>query len=96
MRMLIIAYSEAIDEEVMQMLKTNVQAEYTKWTGVLGWGQHSEPHLLTHVWPRANNVLMICVEDQKAGAIREGVRELRQTLGNEGVKAFSMGVDDVT
>ncbi len=91
-----IAYSEAVDEEVMAMLKTNVQGEYTKWTGVLGWGQHSEPHLLTHAWPRANNVLMICVEDQKAGAIMDGVRELRQALGNEGVKAFSMPVDDIT
>ncbi len=96
MKMIMIVYSEAVDEEAMAMLKTKVQAEYTKWTGVLGWGQHSEPHLLTHVWPKANNILMICVEDQKAGAIMDGVRELRQTLGNEGVKAFSMPVDDIT
>ena len=91
-----IAYNEAVDEDVMEMLRDNVQAEYTKWTKVLGWGQHSEPHLLTHGWPKGNNVLVICVEDKKAGAIMNGVRELRKTLGNEGVKAFCMPLDDVT
>ena len=62
----------------------------------LGSGQHSESHLMTHVWPKANNVLMTCVEDQKAVKIIDGVRELRKTLGHEGIKAFLMPVDDVT
>ena len=96
MKMVVIAYNEAIDEEVMELLRNNVQAEYTKWTKVSGWGQHSEPHLMTHVWPKGNNVLMTCVEDQKAVKIMDGVRELRKTLGHEGIKAFSMPVDDVT
>ena len=96
MRMVMIAYGEAIDEQVMELLKSNVQAEHTKWTKVLGLGQHSEPHLLTHIWPKANNVLMTCVDDEKAEKLLQGVRELRRTLGHEGVKAFSMPVDDLT
>jgi nitrogen regulatory protein PII len=96
MKMIIIAYNEAIDEDVMEMLRVNGQKEYTKWTKVRGWGRLSEPHLLTPVWPKANNILMTCVEDEKAGPIMDGVRKLRQTLGHAGVKAFCLPVDDVT
>ena len=96
MKMIMIAYNEAIDEEIMQVLKTNGQAEFTKWTKVHGWGQQSEPHLMTHVWPKGNNVLMSCVEDQRAAKIMQGVRELRKALAHEGIKAFSMPIDDVT
>ena len=96
MKMIVIAYNEAVDEEVMDVLKANVQAEFTKWTKVLGWGQHSEPHLMTTVWPKANNFLMTCVADEKVAGIMQGVRELRKTLGYEGVKAFSIPVEDMT
>jgi len=94
--MIFITYSETIDEEVMGLLRSMVQAEYTKWAKVMGWGQHSEPHLMNHVWPKGNNVVMACVEDEKAVKLLEGVRELRKTLGHEGIKAFLMPVDDVT
>ncbi len=45
MKMVMIAYNEAIDEKVMDMLNSNIQAEYTKWTKVSGWGQQSESHI---------------------------------------------------
>lgn len=96
MKMIMIAYNEAVDEEVMEVLKGNDQAEFTKWTKVLGWGRQSEPHLLTHVWPNANSFLMTCVTDEKASGIMQGVRELRKTLGHEGIKAFSLPVEDAT
>ena len=96
MKMIFITYSETIDEKVMGLLRSNVQAEYTKWTKVMGWGQQGEPHLMNHVWSKGNNVLMTCVEDKKVVKIMDGIRELRKTLGHEGIKAFSMPVDDVT
>jgi len=96
MKMILITYGEAIDEAVMGLLRSSVQAEYTKWTKVSGWGQHAEPHLMNHDWPKGNSVLMTCVEDEKAGKLLDGVRELKKTLKHEGIKAFSMPVDDMT
>ena len=96
MKMVMIAYNEAMDEEVSEVLRANAHAEFTKWTKVHGWGQHSEPHLMTNVWPKANRFLMTCVADEKAAGIIQGVRELRKTLGHEGVKAFTLPVEDVT
>ena len=96
MKMVLIAYNEAIDEEVMEILKVNSVEGYTKWTKALGKGKTSGPHLLTHVWPKANNVIAVSVEDEKAGHILEGVRNLRKTAGQEGVKAFVLPVEEVT
>jgi len=97
MKMILIAYNEALDAEVMERLQACCGvARFTKWTKVLGQGSHSEPHLLNHIWPKANNVLLACVEDAKAVKMMAAVREARQTLGREGIKAFLLPVDDVT
>ena len=96
MKMIMIAYNEALDEEVTEILRSSAQAEFTKWTKVLGRGQESEPHLMTHVWPKANNFLIACVPDEKAPRIMQDVRELRKTMGHEGIKAFSLPLEDVT
>ena len=96
MKMLMIAYNEAVDEEVMELLQSRSVEGYTKWTKALGNGKTSGPHLMTHVWPKANNVLAVCVEDDVAQGLMGGVRKLRETIGNEGVKAFLIPLEDVT
>jgi len=96
MKMLLIAYNEAIDGEVMDLLNANSVEGFTKWTKVLGKGKTSGPHLSTHVWPKANNVLAICIEDEKAKSILDGVRELRKSIGSEGLKGFVMPLETVT
>lgn len=94
--MILIAYNEAVDEEVMDILAANSVEGFTKWTKVLGTGRTSGPHLGTHVWPKANNVLAACTEDEVAASILQAVRRLRQSLGQEGVKAFLVPVEAVT
>jgi nitrogen regulatory protein PII len=97
MKLVLIAYNEAIDGEVMELLEKNLgECCYTKWTKVLGKGKTSGPHLLSHVWPKANNVLAVCVDDGQAQNIIEGVKGLRKHLGHEGVKAFVVPLEAIT
>jgi len=96
MKMVLITYNEAVDKEVMEILDSNSIDGYTKWTKVLGKGKTSDPHLLTHVWPKANNVLAICTDDEKAEKLLEGTKRLRETIGKEGVKAFVLPVEAMT
>ena len=96
MKMVMVAYNEALDEEVLELFDKAGVKGYTKWSKVHGKGIASDPHLGTHVWPKANNVLAAAVEDSQAGTLLNNIRELRKTSGREGVKAFVIPVEDVT
>ncbi len=96
MKLVLIAYNEAIDDEVMEQLDAVGIEGYTKWTGVLGKGRGGGPHLLSHIWPKGNNVLVVVAEDASAKELLEAIRSLKQTAVAEGVKAFLLPVDEIT
>jgi nitrogen regulatory protein PII len=95
MKMVMIIYNEAIDEEVLGALQACCIEHFTKWQRVLGKGQASDPHLDTSVWPGVNNVCMTVVEDKKVAPIVAKVKELRTRLGKEGIKAFVLPVEEI-
>ncbi|MBN1405593.1 MAG: transcriptional regulator [Candidatus Omnitrophica bacterium] len=95
MKLVLIAYNIAIDEEVMELLSSCGLEYYTKWQRVLGKGQLSEPHLGTNIWPGENNVLAVVCEDSQAKQLSDCVSRLRKTLAKEGIKAFVLPVENV-
>jgi len=96
MKFVMICYNEAIDDEVIELLEQAGVTGYTKWTMVSGKGQTSGPHLLSHIWPKANNVIAVAVEEQVANSILDKVRQIREKLGSEGLKAFMWEIEEVT
>jgi nitrogen regulatory protein PII len=96
MKLVLIAYNEALDDEVMNLLSNEGVETYTKWNKVLGKGEGSGPHLGTHVWPKHNNVLVVGVQDEVAKKIMKNIREFREEFRKEGVKAFMLPIDDGT
>lgn len=96
MKLVMICYNEAIDDGVIELLNEANVKSYTKWTKVLGKGEASGPHLLSHIWPKANNVIATVLSEEVAAVIFENVRQLRKTLGAEGLKAFMWEIDDIT
>lgn len=96
MKMVWICYNEAIDDELMSCLEACGIESFTKWQKVLGKGKVSTAHLDSTIWPGANNVCMVVAEESKANALLSQVRSMRNALGKEGIKAFVLGVDEVT
>lgn len=96
MKMIFIAYNEALDEEVLTLLREQGVQGYTKWVKAYGKGVVSEPHLGTNVWPKANNVLAAVVDDEMTPRILDGIRALRASVAREGVKAFVLPCEEVT
>ncbi len=96
MKLILIAYNQGLDDRVMNTLRQCCLENYTKWTGVLGKGSSSGPHLASHVWPKANNVVAVSGEDDCIGHLVECVRGLRKELGHEGIKAFVLPLEDVS
>jgi len=96
MKLVMICYNEAIDNEVIELLEQAGVKGYTKWTKVQGKGKTSGPHLITAIWPKANNVIAAAVPQEVADAILEKVRGMKTKLGKEGLKTFMLPIDEIT
>lgn len=94
MKMILVVCNVAVDEEVMEAVRTAGACCFTKWPRVVGAGQRTGPRLDNHVWPGANSMTMLVVPDDRAPAVMAALRKLRETIGRqEGVKAFLLNVE---
>ena len=69
---------------------------YTKITDTYGSGLTSGTHLGNDIWPGKNSILYVACEDKEAKQLLNCIRELRKTLGKEGIKAFLLSLEDMT
>ncbi|MDY7037046.1 MAG: hypothetical protein SV375_12900 [Thermodesulfobacteriota bacterium] len=95
MKMVFLSYSGGLEEVVMEALTDLGIEYYTKWRGVLGRGKTSGPHLGTHVWPKTNSFLAVAVEEEVVNDLLNKVRDLKSTIGKEGIKAFILNLEEV-
>ena len=96
MKMVMIVYNEAMDTEVMEVLRGCVLKNYTKVPSVFGKGNASGTHMGDDVWPGKNNILYVSCSDEEAKQLLVCVRNLRLKLGKEGVKAFVWNLEEST
>ncbi len=96
MKMLMLVYNEALDNEIMEILESCAVKNYTKTEGVFGCGTTSGTHLGTDVWPGRNNMLYVACEEAVGKKIIALVKQARQSLGKEGLKAFLLPLEDLT
>jgi len=96
MKMIMLVYNEALDNEVMEILESCLMKNYTKITGVFGCGTSSGTHLGTDIWPGLNNILYVACEETVGKKIIVLVKQLRKSLGAEGIKAFLMPLEELT
>ncbi len=94
-KMVLIAYNEAIDMEVMEMMEKCGLKNYTKVMGVFGRGETSGTHLGNDIWPGRNNLLYAAVPENSAKQLASAVKELRVKLGKEGIKAFILPIEEI-
>jgi hypothetical protein len=94
MKMFLIIYCEAADEDVIAALKEEGVRGYTKMVEARGEGTETEPKLGTHCWPGKNNVLMMAVADADVAAINERVRRLKEEHPRAGVRSFLLPMEE--
>jgi hypothetical protein len=94
LKMVMISYNEAIDTEVMEVLRDCAIKNYTKICGAFGRGKTSGIHLGNDIWPGRNNILYVACEEKQAKEILSVINGLRKRLGQEGVKAFVLALEE--
>lgn len=96
MKMVMVAYNEAIDMEVMEALDACGLKNYTKVNAAYGKGEISGTHLGNDIWPGRNNILFVACKDDEAKRLIFSVKTLRAKLGQEGIKAFTWNLDEIS
>lgn len=94
MKTIFIAYNQAFNMEIVDILEELDCKGYTMWNEVTGRGSVSgEPHLGTHAWPTLNNAMLVVVEDYKVDAIFEKLYEKDHEYEELGLRAFVWHVE---
>ncbi len=94
-KMIMLVYNEAIDDEVMEILSKCSLSNYTKLIKTYGKGEASGTHLGNDIWPGLNNILYIACKNDEARRLAEEIRVARIALGKEGIKAFTMPLEEM-
>jgi len=95
-KLVFIAFNVALHDDLMQAMKELGLEGYTRWKEVSGVGRQSGPHMGDHIWPTKNSALVVAADDEKAGRLLDAVRDMRLTMGKQGIKAFLLNVEDAT
>jgi hypothetical protein len=97
LKMVMVVYNEAIEDEVMEAFEKNSAVKnYTKITGAFGRGSTSGTHLGNDIWPGRNNILYVACDSESAFRLLSALKFLKQKLGKEGIKAFVLPIEEVT
>jgi hypothetical protein len=94
MKMFLVFYSEASDDDVVAAFKNFGIKAYTKVCGLQGEGDETEPRLGTHYWPGQNNALMLAVGDEKIKPLCDLVRKLKAEHPRAGLRAFTFPLEE--
>ena len=95
MKAIFIAYNQAYNQEIVELLESLGQRGYTVWTEVGGRGSvDGEPHLGSHAWPAQNHAVLTAVEDSLAPKIMDALREKDAANKALGLRAYLFPVED--
>ena len=95
MKAIFIAYNQAYNQEIVELLENLGQRGYTVWEEIGGRGSVAgEPHLGNHAWPTQNHALLTVVEDAQAPKLMAALRETDAANRALGLRAYALPVED--
>ncbi len=95
MKAIFIAYNQAYNQEIVDLLENLGQRGYTTWEEIGGRGSvDGEPHLGNHAWPTQNHALLSVVEDNLAPRVMAALRETDAANRALGLRAYVLPVED--
>jgi len=95
MKAIFVAYNQAYNQEIAELLEGLGQRGYTVWENVGGRGSVSgEPHLGNHAWPTQNHALLTVVEDALAPKVMDALRATDASNPDLGLRAYVLPVED--
>ncbi len=95
MKAIFIAYNQAYNEEIVDLLGQLGQRGYTVWQDVGGRGSvDGEPHLGSHAWPTQNHAVLTVLEDGLAPQVMDALRAKDAAYPDLGLRAYVLPVEE--
>lgn len=89
-----IAYNQAYNEEIVDMLAAHGQRGFTRWEDIQGKGHfNGVPHMGSHAWPEMNHAVLAMVKDEKVAVLLEEFRKMDESAPDLGLRAFVWNVE---
>lgn len=94
MKAIFIAYNQAYNEEIIELLEFHGQRGFTQWSEIQGRGTETGlPHYGNHAWPTMNHSILTIVEDQIVDEILQALKKKDEQYQDLGLRAFSWNVE---
>lgn len=94
MKAIFVAYNQAYNEEIVEVLVAHGQRGYTAWQDIQGKGSvDGIPHLGNHAWPEMNHALLAMVDDGMVEGIMEDLRAKDAASPNLGLRAYVWNIE---
>lgn len=95
MELLMIVCSATLSDDIEDLFRKNDITNYTLIPEVYGSGKGGSTRLNTEVWPGINLMYLVTTLPEKAEAIKKWAREYRKDETREGLKMFSLALNEV-
>ena len=94
MKGIFLAYDQAYNMEISDVLEKVGVRGFTMWQDIEGRGSKTgEPHLGNHAWPTMNNAILTFVPDEAVDSILESVKAMDEETPALGLRAFVWNVE---
>ena len=95
MKAIFIAYNQAYNEEIVNLLEDCGQRGYTLWNEIGGRGSvDGEPHLGSHAWPTQNHAVLTVLDDALVPKVMVRLRKTDSENALLGLRAFVLPVEE--
>ena len=95
MKAIFVAYNQAYNQEIVELLEGLGQRGYTVWEEIGGRGSvDGEPHLGSHAWPTQNHALLTVVDNALVPKVMDALRATDANNPNLGLRAYVLPVEE--
>ena len=96
MKAVFIVYNQSLTGHIEDVLSSLRLRGFTRWTDISGTGsEKGMPHEGTHTWPELNNAHLVVTVDEKVTPFLEKLRNLNNTVEEQGLRAFVWHVQNM-
>ena len=89
MKAIFIAFNQAYNDEIVELLERHGQRGFTRWNDILGrGGVDGEPHYGNHAWPVQNMAILTVVEDDLVDPVMVDLQDTDKNAPDLGLRAF--------